>query len=118
MSATPEQDKLKELDERLGILDRYVSWGPEGYKMSDEEKAAFIRKVMLDVEADMANTVSIPVSQLVDIADALHALSDLSTASVQEWMDMPKELAALKHKIGELADLPAMFAEQWLPNDL
>ncbi len=113
-----EKEKLAEQDRELGVTHRHVSWGPEGHKMSDEEKAAYLLKVEAQVRSDLANTVEIPVSQLVAIADSLRALSDLSKADVHEWMKMPKEIADLRHQIGALVDMSHVFAEQWLPEDL
>jgi hypothetical protein len=113
-----EVQRLAEHDAATGLVARHVSWGPEASGLTDEERAAIINSVTADVEAQLADTVPIPVSQLVDIADALQALSQLGRAEVSDWLAMNKEIAAFRRKVGSLAEFPAMFAEQWLPADI
>jgi hypothetical protein len=111
-------EKLAERDEDKGLIKRHVSWGPEGHKMTQEEKAEYILQIEDQVAAELANTVSIPVSVLTDISDALHNLHKLGQATIDEWTHMSESERFLRHKVGELAEFPAMFAEQYLPANI
>ena len=113
-----EYEKLADLDKKLGIVERHVSWGPEGDKMSEEEKSAYILKITKQIKEELSNTVTIPVSQLIDIANSLQKLVDLGKINVKELFNISNELFSLKNKIYELAEFPHMFAEQWLPLDI
>lgn len=113
-----EVEKLAERDVEAGILSRHVSWGPEGLKMSEEERAAYINQVMEQVAREHANVVSIPVNQLEAIADALHELTDFGQLSIDAWTRMDPEVRAIRREVSGIAGFPAIYAEQWLPHDL
>jgi hypothetical protein len=120
MSNTPNQDKLKQIDQDLDIIHRHVSWALAGQEMSAEEKAAYLVKMYEAIAKDVADVVTIPVSQLINIADALRSIVALGKIDVREMFSskVPKEVHDLKHKIFMLAEFPAIFAEQNLPKKL
>lgn len=110
-----EVEKLAARLEREGVVSAHATWGDEADKLTREERAGVINRMLDEADADMANTVPVPVSQLRDIHEALQKLSDLGRATAENWMAMPKEEAELRHKIRALAEFPAIFAGQWLP---
>jgi hypothetical protein len=111
-------EKLAEFMQSRGIKQSRYSWGPDAAEMNDEQRAEYLLELHTRIETDAMNVVSIPLSQMVHIADALDALVALGQIDLREWSSMPKEVRELKTKIFELAEFPSIFAKQNLPDSL
>jgi hypothetical protein len=101
--------------ERMEVA--HVSWTKEGDTLPPEAKKAEIDRILAAVEAERHDMVAINRKQLIEIYDALAQITRLGQATAKEWLEMPRELAALKHQIFRLAEMPAVFAGQHLSAD-
>jgi hypothetical protein len=107
---------LKDRDKADGVRYRHVSWGPEGVKLTEEEKAAYLNKVLDQVAAEQADTVEIPVCELTAIYESLLEIRELSRINIRDWLDgkIPKEVLDLKSKIRTAVGMSVTLAEQIL----
>ena len=112
---TSALERLAARHQAMGVVQHHVTWGPGDAAMTDEGRAAVLLELYATVDADMSNTVAIPVSQLVAMADALKTLSRIGQMGVAEWTSQSDEMRQLRRQVGSLAEFPAMYAEQWLP---
>ena len=101
-----------------GTCTRRVTWTEEGALLPPEEKKKILDDIEKRVAADHANTVSIPVSQLLDIYDRFSQLTKLGQSDYRTYMEQSEEVRALKGKVFELAEFGAVFAGQWLPREV
>lgn len=62
--------------------------------------------------------VAIPASHLADLYSRFLRLNKLGQATVEEWVQLPADVAALKHAIFAQSDFGALHSGQWLPNDI
>lgn len=97
------------------VISSHVSWGPDADKLTAEERAEIVKSIE---NPPPKETVLVPVDQLEAIAVALSQLTRLGQARIEEWEAMPKAEAALRHEIFGLAEMPTVFATQWLPKEV
>lgn len=95
---------------------KHVSWGPEAVRLSETEREAAVAAMIADAEAQLSNTVAVPVSQLLAIVEALQGLTRLGQATVAEWEAMTPTEKTLRQEVFRLSDMPLLLASQWLPD--
>lgn len=107
----------------------HVDWASE-CKLTDEEKAALVDKMIAETRVDHADwdklklvcegTAYTPIrtKQLADIYESLIRLTRMGQATIEAWLEMPKEVADLRHAIFRECDMAAVFASQHLPREL
>lgn len=105
----------------------HISWGPDGEKLSPEDKEREAATLLADAQArreqhDKADKaleglpfVAVPVEQLTDIYERMLRLVMLGQTSISDLTALPEEVRQLRHKVFEQADFGAVFAGQWLP---
>ena len=59
--------------------------------------------------------VVIPLEQLASMYERFLRLNRLGQATVDEWVDMPEAVKAVKHAVFEQSDFGALYAGQFLP---
>lgn len=102
-------------DPKRKLVNFHADWEPGAADLSAEQRAGIINRALDDAEAQMANTVAVPVSQMREIVTALKGLTRLGQATVEDWGAMPAGERALRHEVFRLADMPLLLASQWLP---
>lgn len=107
--------------------DRHITWGPEGERLSPEEKDEHAAQLLADAKArrelhDKADKaleglpfVAVPIEQLTDIYERMLRLVGLGQSKIEEFHTLPKPLMALRRAVFTEADFGAVFAGQWLP---
>jgi len=105
----------------------HISWGPEGNKMTPEEKEAYANGLLADAKSrreqhDKADKaleglpfVGVPIEQLADIYERMLRLIDLGQSRLDELDTLPESVLALRRKVFDQADFGAVYAGQWLP---
>jgi hypothetical protein len=61
--------------------------------------------------------VAIPASHLADLYSRFLRLNKLGQATVEQWTELPADVAALKNAIFAQSDFGALHSGQWLPSD-
>lgn len=107
----------------------HITWGPEGEKLSVEEKQAIAADLLRDANErreahDQAVKalegmpyIAVPIEQLADIYARFKRLTRLGQRSLDTHDQLSPEVHALKRAIFNEADFGAVFAGQWLPKD-
>jgi hypothetical protein len=92
--------------------------------MSEEEKAMHLLQAFKQVDKDMANTVPVPVSVLVNLIDEMRKIRKLCSRpddgkDYMAFFDWIKtDIGKLKDEINLSLEFPIMIAEQYLPRDI
>lgn len=108
----------------------HITWGPEGEKLSAEEKDQEAAKLLAEADArreqhDKANAalagmpfIAVPTEQLADLYGRMLRLIQLGQTSIKELETTSPEIMALRRKIFTEADFGAVYAGQWLPREI
>lgn len=110
-------EKLAQRCREMGVISQHVSWTEAGQGLSSEEQAGVILAVLDEVERQAADTVAVPVVQMVEIHQALTELTRLGQATAAQWLAMGPAEADLRRRVFDLAESAAMFAGNWVPRD-
>lgn len=105
----------------------HISWGPEGEKLSSEDREKYAAELLADSkarheqheQADKALEglpfVAVPIEQLESLYERMLRLVQLGQSSIKEIHDLPEPVRKLRLAIFEQADFGAVYAGQWLP---
>lgn len=115
---TPEIARLEAYKRQHGVVGEHVSWGVIGRYLSDEQKAATINRMLESVAADMAETVTAPLSVIVDMYEALLRTAALGQADVANWFEMSDGERALRLQIRNLTGSAMLRSDACLPRRL
>lgn len=108
----------------------HITWGPEGDKLSPEEKdkaadeliAKSRERMEMHERAQKALEglpfVAVPVGQLADVYERMLRLVRLGQSSIEEWTTAPEPMRKLRSAIFRQADFGAVYAGQWLPREV
>lgn len=108
----------------------HVTWGPEGEKLSPEEKDQHAAQLLADAkarreqheQADKALEglpfVAVPIEQLTSIYERMLRLVMLGQSTLSEVDTLPEPVRKLRHAVFDQADFGAVYAGQWLPREV
>lgn len=105
----------------------HITWGPEGEKLSPEEKDKYAAQLLVEGQArrdehDAAIKalegmpyIAVPIEQLESLYERMLRLVILGQSTFAEIHTLPEAVRALRRAVFEQADFGAVYAGQWLP---